>query len=213
MQISNIQNIIYTNNAYKQSFAADLKNRVKIGKRTDFDTFEKTDASIVQFNRACNHDETALKDASSAWDEMSDKSHTFAKVIYEDFKQYDSLYKEGEAQFIGLTLQNENFEEMQASQILGLAEVAHFDELDIVPFVKDGHFLELLQTIPISKHGTSNREHKGIGQNLLDYVIQEYSSKPLLVVPTESAAPFYEANGFETIQGYGMMMYTGKNNI
>lgn len=213
MRINSIQTNIYSYNKHNQSFTADLKDRVKARKRTDCDTFEKTDVSIVEFDKDNLHDVEALRTVSLEWAKKGDKKSALATDFSVDFCQYKYLADDSsEAHFLGLTTQKDNFDKIDPSKLLGLAEVTLGNDEYSMLIGDDSYMLEILQTIPDSKYKAENREYKDVGQNLIDYVIKKYSSKPLLVVPTQFAEPFYKKNGFEFVPDFSMMIYKGNEH-
>jgi len=170
------------------SFKANYLKTVTIPCRSSQNEDVPKEASVVEFDKSDENDLRSLSDVADLWD---DKSSTFAYPIYMEAKDKTAP----EAHYIGLTLQNSDYNKINPQKVLGLAV---FDEKDAPE-----NQLGWLQVDPSNNFSDSlsNRSCKNVGTTLIDYVKERYSNKPIFVNSTLSAIDFYKKNGFENKQG------------
>ena len=101
----------------------------------------------------------------------------------------DSDYKRAQNQIYLLTEQNEKFDRLKSSKILGMANMKQwFDSSDELAY---------LQTRPDSMHNLKRRPFKGIGKALIDTIKDMY--KEIELTASYSAEQFYEKQDFKII--------------
>lgn len=101
----------------------------------------------------------------------------------------DSDYKRAQNQIYLLTEQNEKFDRLKSSKILGMANMKQwFDSSDELAYS---------QTRPDSMHKLKRRPFKGVGKALIDTIKDMY--KNIELTASYNAAQFYEKQDFKII--------------
>ena len=176
------------NNITPVNFGATFIKSVEIKKyNPKTNLFNPINASIVKYDATNKCDLKSMETAVRDW-----KGQVFAENIVENASEMrDSDYKRAQNQIYLLTEQNENFDRLKSSKILGMANMKQwFDASDELAY---------LQTRPDSMHKFKRRPFKGVGKAILDTVKELYKKKPIELNASYSAAKFYEKEGFEII--------------
>src|SRR5574344_13562 len=170
----------------KISFGAKLIKNVEVKKyNPQAKTYEPAKASFVEFDSTNENDVKAIAHTVKKWKEAH-----FAGQIAENASQvYLGILSREYEHIYALTTQQQGFEALNHSQILGLADMnTEFSD----------NMLNLFQVKPCIKHGTDKREYKHVGVEILNALKKIYSDA-ITLVSTYSAANFYEKNGFKIV--------------
>ena len=156
--------------------------KTNILKRNTFSQkFIPKEVSFIEFNKNSVEDLNTLKKLKKRW------PLTFASNIFREFTLIGDAVK-----VYALTLQEKNFEKLDADDILGLAEISN-EESEVT--------LEALQTKPKYMYNDKNQNslYKSIGTTLLNSIKNISYIKRIKVHSLFSVIPFYEKNEFKNI--------------
>lgn len=169
------------------NFTANFLKTVKIPKRTTDGTFSNAKVSLVELDKNDKVDKNSLLKVSKLWNE---KEFNYAPEIYYDAAksfEYENVVKE---HYYAVTTQSENFEKLEPEKILGLNV---FSET-----TKPENEINWLQTNPAHKYGSiEQREYKGIGKTIVEYIKEHHRDKNIAVFAAEDAINFYKNLGFK----------------
>lgn len=174
------------NNITPVNFGATFIKSVEIKKyNPKTNLFKPIKASVVKYDVSNKCDLKSMETAVRDW-----KGQTFAENIVENADEIrNSDYKRARNQIYLLTEQNENFDRLKSSKILGMANMKQwYDATDELAY---------LQTRPDSMYKTKRRPFKGIGKALIDTIKDMY--KEIELTASYNAAQFYEKQDFKII--------------
>ena len=110
-------------------------------------------------------------------------------------KNYPDVAQE---HYLALTTQNSNFEAVEPNKILGLA--LYFEKK------APANEIAWLQSNPSTNHESGIRTYKKIGTTLVNYM-KGLFKKPLYVQSADNAIPFYQKQGFKSLDIPSKMIY------
>lgn len=174
------------NNITPVNFGATFIKSVEIKKfNPKTNLYKPIKASVVKYDVYNKYDLKSMKTAVRDWN-----GQVFAENIVENAGEMrDSDYKKAQNQIYLLTEQNENFDRLKSSKILGMANMKQwFDSSDELAY---------LQTRPDSMHTFKRRPFKGVGKALIDTMKDMY--KKIELTASYSAKQFYEKQDFKII--------------
>ena len=167
------------------SFRANFVNRAKIMKFVN-GTYKNEYASFVRIDPFNQNDISALKDNARCW--VSDR-YAFALNIYYAacaVRNKSKYYKDHAV--YALTLQKENYNELDSDKILGLLQTS--------PYIDNSLLIEHIQVNPEYLY-KSDAKYKTLGTAILNS-IKNLSNKISCYPSSEkSVKDFYIKNGFE----------------
>lgn len=175
---------------YQLNFKANFIKNVPIQKRVSAEKFVPSQVSLVELDINNQNDIEALGKTAVLWER---KASTFANYIYIDAtkdKQYPDVEKE---HYYALTKQNENFELLNPNSVLALAVYAEKKDP-----MNEIMWLQVDPKTNTKNASIFNREYKNIGTAIVDF-LKSLSQKPLYVQSDTKATPFYEKQGFESM--------------
>ena len=108
-----------------------------------------------------------------------------------DFHNRKRFYEEGH--FFVLTTQDEGFENLDESKILGITEVNKMHSTNSIT-------IENLQVNPNTKYRELFRKYKYVGAELVNFIKSHFSEKEITLYALRTAIPFYEKLGFKRIK-------------
>lgn len=203
----------YCQNHYQTPFQAEFRENATVKKKFLGRIYKDEKASIVEMDKTSEKDKDALSEVSYNWVDSDNTQKNYTDTIYYEFvRAGETTDDEQKRQFFALTSQKSNFKEMKHDKVLGLAEISQVSKDQYKGLDTDAYMLEFLQAKPDSAYAISGRKYKKVGKSMLDFIIKNYTSKPLLVSPIESAEKFYSDNGFEFLPNSDTMIYTGKKD-
>lgn len=205
------------NNITPLNFGATFIKNVEIKKyNPKTNLFTPVNVSIVKYDSSNKCDFKSMETAVRGW-----KGEIFAKDIIEKAeKMRGSDSDNAHKQIYILTEQNENFDRLKSSKILGMANIQQIFDLKTEQSPKGNkakvakildtkkqnllitNELEYLQTRPDSVYKCNRRQFKGVGSAILNTIKELYSSIELTAF--YMAANFYEKHGFKNIESYKM---------
>jgi len=170
------------------SFTASLKSDTTIHSRQG-QAFTPKKAYIVELDKNDVHDLTSLHNISLLW---SKEKANFVPYLFSDFIKDVEFKPDVNADhcFV-LTLQNENFQNIDPAKVLG---VTLFSEEDIE------NELNWLQVQPknTSRMEPVNRKYRNVGTAIVNYIRDNYDDKPIFVNSANTVIGFYKKLGFES---------------
>ena len=182
------------------SFRANCIATSTINKYNSQNEKESLPVSFVQLNLDDKNDKKALKSLAKTW-----IGNIYAHKISKDFqKQNDSKQKENPLYFYGLTLQQDGFEKIDPSQVLGITEISNFIEPDYLKlgfYSYDDVEINYIQTNPQCQYPCYKSGIKDIGKKMIACLREHFAKSNLWVIPSTDATKFYEKLGFEICQG------------
>ncbi|MBR1619238.1 GNAT family N-acetyltransferase [bacterium] len=170
------------------SFSGSFKSDIYIKSKQNDDFAEKK-AKIVELDKNNENDLESLHNVSLLW---SKESSNFVPYLFSDFIKDDEFKPDvNQDHCLILTLQDDNFENIDPKKVLG---VSLFSEEDIE------NELNWLQVQPKnnSVFSPADRTYKGVGRAIVSYIKNQYTGKPIYVNSSNTAINFYKKLGFET---------------
>ena len=169
------------------NFTANHIKDVNIARRY-YNQYKPCKVSLVEFDPTNKKDIDAIYKTTDRWDE------SFTAFTYDDMREVSknrSLLPD--LHVYALTTQTTNFDKIKPSKMLGVIE--------IVEKYTNGNKVEVLQTNPalIKRNDNKKPRFKHIGEQLVSFIKEKFSDKPLYLNPTLSAIPFYEKQGFKRV--------------
>lgn len=168
------------------NFTANFIKNTQIKQCRTCDTFIDKEAAIVELDINDKNDIKSLYETASDWDS---KGFTYTFEIFCDATkgyEYDDVKKE---HYIALTTQKDNFENLEPDKIIGLSL---FSETK-----KPENEINWLQVDPESNTERKyEREYKGGGRAIVNYIQETYTDKPIYVQSAKDAINFYRKCGF-----------------
>lgn len=158
--------------------------------------------NLVELSPTDKADSYAVKKVTGNW---TCSLTTFINADIKDIKRGE-LNPAG-IHIYALTEQNNEYEKLKPSKILGMIEVSEG--------FKDGNKIEILQTNPKYISGLGNRtpQYKHIGHGLIKSIKDIFAKTNLFVYPTKDAINFYKKEKFipqNIFNVYNLMKFTGK---
>ena len=168
------------------NFKANFLKTAYIGKTTNNKSSCHSEVSIVELDTNNKNDVEALAKTACEWNKVASG---YAFEIYNEalkFKLYPDVVKE---HYLALTLQNENYKNLDSNKILGLALFTEKNDIN--------DELTWLQVNPNTnfENSKNGRKYKHIGKTLVDFV-KCIADKPLYIQADDKAIKFYEKQGF-----------------
>lgn len=144
--------------------------------------------SFVEVNPQSESDVTTMREVTLNWGRDS-----YATNIMEYF-QYSHFCGEDfdENRFFALTTQKNNFEKLEADDVLALALV--FKES------KRRVDLKYLQVDPENNYFSGERRYEGIGRGILQSICKLFENKDIFLQSVKTACEFYKLQGFKQIK-------------
>ena len=142
--------------------------------------YEDTLVSIVEMNKKSNADISSLFRLSKLWEKGVNFIDTILLGLADDDINKRRIYI--------LTEQKDNFRKLTPAKILGVEEIS-----------KEGavYFIDYLQTKPDTKYKVRNRQFRGIGKSMLQFVIDKYGeNKKICLHSVSRAIDFYKKHNF-----------------
>lgn len=174
------------------SFKSKYLAPTTIQSRQSYDKYRDIKASIVEFEPEFNKDLSELKKIALSW--RSTVEHwSYAGDIYNDAcEEHENVFhqKSPLKRFVGLTLQNKNFEHVSHVNVLGLAEISKCGSMG-------DYKLEYLQTDPENMFSLDERKFRYVGRALINAIKTIAKGKKIIVDSVPSAIDFYESMGFK----------------
>ncbi len=170
------------------SFNGSFKSDIYI-KSKQKDDFADKKAKIVELDKNNENDLESLHNVSLLWNK---ECPNFVPYLFSDFIKDDEFKPDvNQDHCLILTLQDNNFENIDPQKILG---VSLFSEED------NENELNWLQVQPQnnSVYSPANRTYKGVGQAIVSYIKNQYTGKQIFVNSSDAAINFYKKLGFET---------------
>ena len=161
----------------------------------------KTIPKKVAFVEMDSHDQKdlfAMKITGSTWDE----GMSFAQDIFEDAcSDCNTFYrpKESKPYFYAITEQKKEFDKMDSSKILGLAEIQR-NSKDLIRVL-------FFQVNPAYYYFEDNSKYRHIGTALMDSIKNLYNKSSIVVNPAFDAIEFYKKNGFKKDDLFKAMLF------
>lgn len=150
--------------------------------------------SIIKFTKLHKNDQKALDVVAKSWKKITGDKSTYANDMCIEFREAALLKKdEFKREFYGLTLQQEDFETINPSKILGLAEISTMRTSE--DFIL--HILDYLETHPNNVYNNENREYMNIGKVLLKFIDKKLKGLPTALLPTKMSEQMYLNNGYK----------------
>lgn len=146
-------------------------------------------AYIVELDKNDDKDLKSLHNVSLLW---SKEKANFVPYLFSDFIKDNEFKPDVNADHcLMLTLQGDNFENIEPEKVLG---VSLFSEEDIE------NELNWLQVQPknTARFQPVNREYKNVGTAIVNYIQNVYEGKPIFVNSSNTAIDFYKKLGFES---------------
>lgn len=170
---------------YTPTFGANFINQAKIGKLAqDKSKYADEIVSFVKINTKNKCDLSALDKAASYWE--NDKFAANIAYVARSANDKNSLYNKDD--IYALTLQRDNFENLESNKILGL--------IDILPENNNkSAFIEYIQVKPSMIYFV-HPKYKGIGTAILASLKKMYDSITCVPLSEKSVKDFYKRNGF-----------------
>lgn len=170
------------------NFTGSYLRTAYIPHKTNSGKVEPLQVSIVELNPKDTNDVEALGRTSVKWEQI--KSGFAMNIFNELYKP--KLYPDVNFEkYLALTTQNENHSKLNHEKILGLA--LYSDK------TTPENEISWLQACPTTNYESEHgREYSGIGRTLTNYM-KEISNKPLYVQADYNAIPFYEKQGFKSV--------------
>ena len=167
----------------KPNFCAKPINTYKVCRFNDkLNKFTKTDAHFVLLENRNAEDLNAVEDCAKNW------KTDFAKVISTSF-HWNAMKKIEYNKIYALTLQKDNFEILNPTEILGLANVTEQNSKKM--------FLEYLQINPEAINiNQKTKKFKGCGTAMIKSFQNIYNVIHLNSSSLEEVMRFYRKNGF-----------------
>lgn len=169
------------------NFTANLMKHTQILKRDENGCFSPVKASVVELDKNDEQDLKSLHDTTVLWNYQGAKYSS--NIYHEAVKGYEYDDVEGE-HYLALTTQNENHDKLDPDKVLGLMLFSNerFDTDEITWF----------QVRPNTNTKQSwNREYKGVGKAMIDYIKQVNFFKPIHAMSVPESVEFYKKQGFE----------------
>ena len=179
------------------NFKANLLSRTNVRKYSpNLKRFAPQQVSFLEINPRCKKDIKSLKRIAKIWG----KGSLFADNIYQyaksDLKRRTFI----------LTEQNEGFDVVDATKILGIGQLTKEDT--------DKYCIEYLETKPDYQQKNKSREYKRIGNRFLHSLKKEFYDKILRVnfLFDENVIKFYMNNGFSFLNNiFGDLVWKAQN--
>ena len=153
--------------------------------------YKNHNISMVELNPHSDNDMMALNAVAYSWDHR----RTFADDIASNMADY---YIENrpccQKKFYVLTEQKQDFDDLDAMDILATAQVSKYNETVMLDF---------LQVDPDYTMNRAFSRYKKIGTAFINSLKAIFPDKEIILKPVESAIEFYRTNGFEE---FGRMM-------
>lgn len=144
--------------------------------------------SIVEIKPECDKDVSAVRRTIKRWEKRDEYGH----VIYQDLKSIrDGIFPKEKNKVFALTLQKDDFKNIDSKQILALAEIYKEKRKSIN--------IDFLQVDPEFKYSLSRNKYKNIGKAFIEYFKAKFKDRIITLKSTYKAANFYEKMGFEVI--------------
>ena len=157
--------------------------------------YEDCNVSFIRFSKHSKSDLMAVQKVSKMWQPQDKYAKNIAKnFCYEYSKKYNQYYNDN---FFALTLQDCNYENVDPTKVLGMAEALK---------KRKTFYLDFLQTNPKYKYGDKKRKYKNIGTAIIESLKNIKRIKSIILIPNNFAVKFYEKCGFT--EKHGMMQYT-----
>ena len=171
------------------SFNALLVNHQNIyhnGKNTSENTVP---SSIVKIDRNNPNDIKALDRAVEEWGE----GDIYGKDIVDSAKRLGAGKNSNtkKSTIYALTLQQNNFENLDGAKILGLSE--------LITYGKKRAEINFLQVKPACAGKNEQKQYLNVGRSIINLFQRMHANKELLVKADYRAANFYEKMNFEII--------------
>ncbi len=182
------------------NFKASFLKTVYIPKKVSDSNYKKQEVSIVELDPKNKKDVMALAETACKWENVAPG---YSSEIYNEAlktKMYPDVIAE---HYYALTRQNEDYENLSADKILGLALYSEKNDIH--------NELNWLQVNPeTNKKNSTERKYKNIGTELVNY-IKQIADKPIYVQSADDAMKFYEKNSFKHIDSsyQAIMLWQG----
>lgn len=179
---------------YPINFTANYVDTVNILHRNKNNEKKNKEVAVVELDKQLSADRGVMLDVASLW-QKGDK-HNYAWDVL-DVMERDTHPNVEKEHFIVLTTQKSNYKKIDPKKVLG---VMAFDERYF-----DEYSIEWLQVKPGYAYSSvkDNRKYFHIGQALIDYVKNNYKSKPIYVSSAVDAVNFYIKNKFVPYDVFG----------
>lgn len=151
--------------------------------------------SLVKLDKNDKLDVETLAKTAYSWENIKSG---FTPDIYCDALKTKNYPDVDQEHYLALTTQNKNFEMVEPNKILGLA--LYFEKKT------PANEIVWLQSNPSTNHESGVRTYKKIGTTLVDYM-KGLFKKPLYVQSTDNAIPFYQKQGFKSLDTPSKMIY------
>jgi len=171
------------------NFGSNFLKTISIPHKSAENQYSNSDVAIVELDENDCNDTYAVGDAAIKWDNVG---KSFGLDIYSEMLKPDIACDSKKEHYLAITEQESGYKYLNPNKIIALAM---FSE-------KKGNTNKLnwLQVNPsTNKENSQNRSFKHVGVSMLDFIKNNYSSKPIYVESTENSASFYTKNKFEAI--------------
>lgn len=166
------------------NFKAKYLSNPAIKVRQPNGRYRVKNAALVKISNTKN-DANSLKNLSDLWD----YGPNFIQSMLIDY-YYRTDY-EDKAVYV-LTEQNKDFRKLNPKNILGFVEITKEEKLN--------HYkINYLQARPDSVKSKKKRPFKGIGNALMEYIINHYKDKKIYLNSVDEAINFYKKLGFKMV--------------
>ena len=164
------------------SFCANYKTNTSVISKNN-----KQPVSIVELDK--ENDMGLLCDLSELWGK---KTGNNVEMLLSDFaKDIDEKPDVNAEHCIVLTLQKDNFDNLDPKKILGVSLFSEEDYENVINW---------FQVDPSNNFmfNPQKRKYKKVGEAILDYLTYEYDKKPIYVNSSNGAINFYKKYGFKS---------------
>ena len=177
------------------NFTGSFIKNITIPKLTTNGKITSEKVSLVKLDKNDKLDVETLAKTAYSWENIKSG---FTPDIYCDALKTKNYPDVAQEHYLALTTQNSNFEAVEPNKILGLA--LYFEKK------APANEIAWLQSNPSTNHESGVRTYKKIGTTLVDYM-KGLFKKPLYVQSANNAIPFYEKQGFKSLDIPSKMIY------
>lgn len=171
------------------SFKGNLATTAVIQQLYNNSSYNSIPASFVELDTTSESDLEAIGKVAKEWRE----GDLYAADVYNRFKtNYENQSISDEERFFVLTKQRMNFDKLDYSKILGVAELYKPEDGPIE--------IEFLQTDPTYISTFDLPQIKHVGKAIIESIKQILNDKEIRLFTTPTAKSFYEKMGFKTIE-------------
>lgn len=171
------------------NFKGHLALKSKVQELQHENCYRNISACLVELDKNSEDDYKVLKDIAETW-KVGD---LYANDVYERFKSnFENKTRTPEERFFVLTKQSKNFDKLNYTKILGVAELYKPEDSPLE--------IEFLQTNPKYIKTKVSPKIKHIGKAIVKGFLKIIKDKEIALFTTPNAKSFYEKLGFINIE-------------